>query len=105
MRFAAAFASESLRQRLAAKMPILAPSVLGLTNSGTDGPDQSPSAAISISPSISRVGGTQRPAAEASARLANLSWARCDAAAGLPDPAETSRRERTGTDEPRSNRT
>src|SRR5271155_6202802 len=101
MRFARSFASARSRQRLSAKMPIFAPSVFGLTNNGPELAAQSPSAAISASPSISLDGGTAKPAAEASARLANLSWHRCAAAAGLANRAKPSRGGGGGNDEPR----
>ena len=57
--------------------------------------------AISSVPSISRVGGTASPAADASARLANLSCARCAAVAGLPNRAKPTSRASAGTAEPR----
>ena len=58
-------------------------------------------AAISSSPSMSLVGSAGRPAAAASARLANLSWARCAAVAGLPNRAKPARRASAGAEEPR----
>ena len=88
MRRARSSASDRSRHRLSAKIPILAPSVLGLTNNGPEARAQSPSAAISLFPSISRVGGTGRPAAEASARLANLSWHEMRRSRGAAEPRE-----------------